>query len=170
MPTWPKDDSAPSQEAEPRYQALESPAIEQGDDLAHRRSEAIERSRTAMWELVQQQQRQREFAAEASQQNAEIERAKIAIRDALVDAAIAWLEEKWGVGRQCPYCGTSEWDVRSPLDDFLSEQGPISAHFEVSCKNCGNTALIDAFKAGLLPEAHELENSPLENSPLEEES
>lgn len=48
----------------------------------------------------------------------------------------AWVREKWGEGRACPYCGGREWAVGS---------SPLGG--AVSCKNCGVVALI-----GVLPQ------------------
>ena len=105
------------------------------------------------------------MAEEADQSAEDIERVRVEIRDALVDAAIAWLEEKWGLDRRCPYCDVLDWGVNSPLDDYLWEEGPISAHFEVTCANCGHTVFVNAFKSGLLPsDPEEIFESPFEDS------
>lgn len=36
-------------------------------------------------------------------------------KEALTQAAIKWLAEKWG-DRGCPYCGETQWEVGTPRD------------------------------------------------------
>lgn len=78
-------------------------------------------------------------------------------RQALMKAAIAWLEQKWGADHPCPYCGSIHWSVGTPLDDFLFSDRHISSTFDVSCDNCGNTVQVNAFTARLLPTTQEME-------------
>lgn len=74
------------------------------------------------------------------------------LEEALVAAAISWLEERWGGQRPCPYCGNTEWTVGRPFTAALIGGDALTPHFPVTCHRCGNTALINAAWAGLIPE------------------
>lgn len=100
-------------------------------------------------------------AAEVNDQTVRLEVAAQQLRERLWDAAIAWLEEKWGTQRQCPYCDANDWTVGTPLDDILDEgDGKVSPYFTVTCDNCGNTVNVNAVMAGVLPTGEELEEAP----------
>lgn len=68
--------------------------------------------------------------------------------------AIRWIEEKWGQ-QPCPYCQHIEWQVGTPLELQASEDEVMSPAFPVMCGNCGHTTLVNAIRAGLLPEPDE---------------
>lgn len=76
-----------------------------------------------------------------------------------INQAIAFLNAKWGL-RPCPMCGTSNWTVQGTpfqLMEFhqgnLVVGGPIVPVIPVICVNCGNTVLVNAIIAGLVPSA-----------------
>jgi hypothetical protein len=75
-----------------------------------------------------------------------------------VENAIAWVREKWGE-RPCPYCQHLEWQVGTPLEIPLASgevmSPTMSPTFPVMCGNCGNTVLVNAILAGLVPEPRE---------------
>lgn len=95
--------------------------------------------------------------ADLAEDSEETREAKELLRDVLVQAGIAWLEEKWGPHRECPYCHVSSWSVSSPLDDLLAGEGSATVHFVVGCENCGNTVYVNALTAGIMPTANEVE-------------
>jgi hypothetical protein len=78
------------------------------------------------------------------------------------ERAVAWLEKRWSPGGEtpaCPYCGTREWSVGVPAL-LLSAAGGVpgggpwggmSPVFPVMCLHCGNTVLINAILAGIVP-------------------
>jgi hypothetical protein len=72
--------------------------------------------------------------------------------DRLVGAAIAWMREKWGDERPCPYCGGPTWEVGTPFELSRPSGEALSLVFPVVCANCGNTALVNASRAGLASE------------------
>jgi DNA-directed RNA polymerase subunit RPC12/RpoP len=75
---------------------------------------------------------------------------------AQVDAAIAWLEEKWGEERECPYCGNSQWAIGPPVQlSISSDPGITPPLFSASCTNCGNTVLITVMYEGIDLEGEE---------------
>jgi hypothetical protein len=85
----------------------------------------------------------------------ERERAAIeGIESQILQAAIAWIEEKWG-DQQCPYCQHVEWQVGTPLEITASNGEVMSPAFPVMCGNCGHTTFVNAIKAGLSPETGE---------------
>lgn len=67
-----------------------------------------------------------------------------------IHRAIEWLSQKWG-SRPCPYCGDFAWQVGTPLEIRLADDELMSPAFPVMCGNCGNTVLINAVVAGLVP-------------------
>jgi hypothetical protein len=69
----------------------------------------------------------------------------------LLDGAIAWVRQKWGEERPCPYCGDSEWEVGTPFELARGSSDAVALAFPVVCSNCGNTTLINAGRAGLAP-------------------
>jgi hypothetical protein len=70
----------------------------------------------------------------------------------LWEQSVRWLREKWpNPPPQCPFCGTSSWDV----GDRLVEQRTwattaVQPMLAVSCTNCAYTVHINAEKAGLV--------------------
>jgi hypothetical protein len=67
-----------------------------------------------------------------------------------IDYAIAWLQEKWGEQRACPYCGNTQWAVGPPVQFAISTEPGISPPlFSSSCTNCGNTVLVNVMYEGL---------------------
>jgi hypothetical protein len=72
-----------------------------------------------------------------------------------IEAAVGWVEQKWGPNRECPYCGSAEWTVSRPFNLLLESRETLSPHFSVVCTNCGNTVLINALLAGLFPDPNE---------------
>jgi len=75
-------------------------------------------------------------------------------RQAFLNAAIDWVEATWGE-TACPYCGNRYWEVGSPFVLETASRDELTPHFPVMCSNCGNTVLVNAFRAGLLPEPDE---------------
>ncbi|MFL5896064.1 MAG: hypothetical protein ACJ76Z_13260 [Thermoleophilaceae bacterium] len=77
--------------------------------------------------------------------------------DEWIDRAIAWLEERWGENRPCPYCANDSWDVQGavelrPAPGFPQWSGDPEGFFpafQVICTNCGHTALVNVMAAGL---------------------
>ncbi|WPJ95406.1 hypothetical protein SH580_18460 [Coraliomargarita algicola] len=77
---------------------------------------------------------------------------------------IAHLEEKWGK-RKCSQCDSSSWSVTSKIFELREhiEEGSSSviegiAVFPVSpvtCRNCGNTILVNPISAGLFEKEKE---------------
>ena len=69
--------------------------------------------------------------------------------------ALKWVEERWGPDRKCPICGENNWTVGEvlglkpyPEDPFRPSVFPV---VPVTCTNCGNTHLLAAIAAGLVP-------------------
>jgi hypothetical protein len=71
--------------------------------------------------------------------------------DSLLDGAIAWVRQKWGEQRPCPYCGDSTWEVGMPFEFTRGSSDAVALAFPVIRSNCGNTALINTGRAGLAP-------------------
>jgi predicted RNA-binding Zn-ribbon protein involved in translation (DUF1610 family) len=71
-------------------------------------------------------------------------------KERTVSAGIQWLQEKW-VTLRCPYCDSTAWEVGSPFV-LRTTTAVLTPHFPVMCSNCGNTVLINAVRAGLMPE------------------
>ena len=70
---------------------------------------------------------------------------------------IRHLTDKWGEQRKCPMCGKGPWGVDGEIFElrkFNKEAfvvgGPIVPVVPVTCNNCGNTILVNAFVAGVL--------------------
>lgn len=68
------------------------------------------------------------------------------------------LRSKWGDGRRCPMCDHSAWEISSKIfeirefhdGNLVIGSGPIIPIIPVSCKNCGNTILLNAIIAGFV--------------------
>lgn len=78
---------------------------------------------------------------------------------AKIDAnkVIKFLSEKWR-NRPCPVCGISAWSVQDStyeLREFNQGNmvlgGPLIPVVPVICSNCGNTILVNAILAGVVP-------------------
>jgi hypothetical protein len=65
--------------------------------------------------------------------------------DRLVEDVIAWIRERWGEDRPCPYCGGSTWEVGPPFELGRPSGELVSP---VVCVGCGNTALVNARQIG----------------------
>ena len=67
------------------------------------------------------------------------------------------INAKWK-SQACWLCGTNSWDVAAYVGLQLSDHGGlvIGGQFlpvvAVTCKNCGNTVLVNAIIAGISPE------------------
>jgi hypothetical protein len=73
------------------------------------------------------------------------------VSDDWMETAIAWLEDKWGRDRACPYCGNDTWAINHYL--IASENwatGSVQPRFIVTCTNCAQVVHIDAEKAGVV--------------------
>jgi len=76
---------------------------------------------------------------------------------------IRHLNEKWGAGRKCPQCGVGNWQVQDSLFELrqfggggLVVGGPLIPVVPVTCANCGNTVLVNAILAGVVPKPEEV--------------
>lgn len=71
------------------------------------------------------------------------------------------LNEKWK-GINCPYCQTSQWTVEptivTPITVDENKAMQIGGEFQplipVSCRNCGNTVLINGLILGCLDDVN----------------
>ncbi|HUU15540.1 MAG TPA: hypothetical protein VMW72_00195 [Sedimentisphaerales bacterium] len=71
---------------------------------------------------------------------------------------IEHLNKTWGVNRKCPMCESCEWyasDKVFELREYHSGTlvlggGPIVPIVTVTCRNCGNTVLVNALVAGAI--------------------
>lgn len=76
------------------------------------------------------------------------------------------LRVKWGA-RQCPMCGTAGFTVEGSLFMLLQYTpgvglrlgGPVFPVVPVTCNNCGNTILVNAVVADLIPAGNVAEAS-----------
>jgi hypothetical protein len=73
-------------------------------------------------------------------------------QDELEREAIKWLIERWGTERPCPYCSNPQWRIGTPVEFLLVSGEATAPHFPVLCTNCGNTVLINAVHAGIVPD------------------
>jgi len=67
---------------------------------------------------------------------------------------IAHLKVKWA-GRPCPMCLVGNWEVQDSIFQIMEFNegslvigGPIVPLVPVTCKNCGNTILLNAIVSG----------------------
>jgi hypothetical protein len=148
--------------AEPEYDPATGQLKEEIENkLAQQRAMKVHELRESMQRWRQAQEAASRTAEEIDEHSERINAAAQEIREQLWDAAIAWLQEKWGDSRPCPYCNTDEWTVGTPLDDVLDSMSErVSAYFPVTCNNCGHTVQINAVMAGVLPSSEELEETP----------
>lgn len=77
-------------------------------------------------------------------------------------ALIKHLNEKWA-GRKCAQCGVGKWEIQGSLFELrqftgggLVVGGPLIPVVPVTCVNCGNTVLVNALLAGVLPRPEEV--------------
>jgi hypothetical protein len=71
---------------------------------------------------------------------------------------IAHLRQKWA-GRPCQMCGVGNWNVQETTFELREfNEGnlvvggvPIIPVVPVICSNCGNTVLVNALSAGVIP-------------------
>jgi DNA-directed RNA polymerase subunit RPC12/RpoP len=63
----------------------------------------------------------------------------------------AWLTDKWGLDRACPYCGAEEWSFDSEPRAIAMAREPQRGiyAYAVRCENCGNLVLLSAEVLGL---------------------
>ena len=68
---------------------------------------------------------------------------------------VDFLNSKWRPPKACQVCGTNTWDVEANLAElrFLNlgaffVGAPVVPLVVVTCRECGNTILINAIKAG----------------------
>jgi hypothetical protein len=73
------------------------------------------------------------------------------------EALIKHLSEKWA-GRKCSQCGVESWQIQESLFELrqfsgggLTVGGPVMPVVPVTCANCGNTVLLNAIVAGVMP-------------------
>jgi hypothetical protein len=148
-PDWhlPPEDEAGEPE---RY---EDPALTEAQQ--HARQQRGERLRRALEAWAEVQSAEEQVSAWAEEHASQVEEVEAELREAFVDAAVAWLTEKWGTHPVCPYCGTQSWSVGTPFDVSLENGQALAPHFSAMCNNCGNTVFINAILAGLYPEPEE---------------
>jgi len=67
----------------------------------------------------------------------------------------AFIKDKWGPNRKCPYCGEGKWSISATcgeLDELTLEEGQSAKKYlpvvPVTCENCGNTVLVHPAKSG----------------------
>jgi CTP-dependent riboflavin kinase len=137
-------------------------------DIQRREREDEERSRAAREFIDQYTSEQRETLLHAAiarlleQQEAseaqERNEAEQGERESMLDAAINWLDEKWGRAK-CPYCQQGPWEIAGPFSIPVGD-GEIflSPVFTVMCSNCGQTTFVNAVRSGAVPESFETEN------------
>jgi len=76
-----------------------------------------------------------------------------------VERFIATLDAKWPDPKICPVCGNTTWDtvdVVFELKSYVAEQesdeeATVMPLVPLTCKNCGNTILINVLTIGVLP-------------------
>jgi len=90
------------------------------------------------------------------------------------DKFIKLLNEKWG-GRKCPMCGGGPWNVQdSPFQLMKFNEGkivvggPLIPVIPVSCRNCGNTVLVNAIIAGVVEPDNKPEKAESEQGNTEQ--
>lgn len=72
--------------------------------------------------------------------------------EAQVDKLLEVLAQKWGEGRNCPYCQSSNWSVGNELLRISRLRGDrFQPFFGVICDTCGNTVLIEPEAVDLWP-------------------
>jgi hypothetical protein len=134
----------------PEMQKAREAARRAAQSAAARRN--LEMSGMRMPEVLPPEDVQKAIAHLSEQQKKSEEKAEAE----LLQAGIRWIENKWG-DQPCPYCQHVEWQVGTPLEINLSGEEFMSPAFPVMCGNCGHTTLVNAIRAGLLPEPGEEE-------------
>ncbi|MDF9826222.1 hypothetical protein M2447_000298 [Ereboglobus sp. PH5-10] len=68
-------------------------------------------------------------------------------------------------GKACPYCQNAHWVVPESIfqliefhKDGVSLGGPVVPVIPITCKKCGNTALVNALTVGVVQSAREVSN------------
>lgn len=83
----------------------------------------------------------------------------MSLSEDLKNKALKFLDEKWTADQkqQCQVCHSETWNVHSDLYELrtfrggnLVVGGPLIPLLVVECRNCGNTLMINAIKAGLV--------------------
>lgn len=75
-----------------------------------------------------------------------------------VQRFIAILDTKWPDPKICPVCGNTAWDTVDVVFELKSyenaressEQATVMPLVPLTCKNCGNTILINVLTIGVL--------------------
>jgi len=78
---------------------------------------------------------------------------------------LEYLKSKWTPDARCPMCGKDDWGVAEYVFQMLAASlsgglvlgGPVMPLVPVTCINCGNTVLVNALSAGIVPETKETE-------------
>jgi hypothetical protein len=71
-------------------------------------------------------------------------------------ALTKFLNEKWK-NSACPQCTVNNWQVNGWLTMIVSDRigivlgGPVIPIIALSCGNCGNTIMVNALTAGVMP-------------------
>ena len=79
-----------------------------------------------------------------------------------LDRMIKHLQVKWG-NRSCPMCKSMKWNVSDAIyeirafnqGNLVLGQGPILPIVPVTCNNCGNSILVNAFISGAIDKSNE---------------
>src|SRR2546425_10260498 len=71
--------------------------------------------------------------------------------------AVAWLTERWGPARACPYHGPTDWGVGPVLFQLsaftpggITLGGAVLPLVTVTCGVCGHTVFVNAISMGLV--------------------
>jgi len=75
-----------------------------------------------------------------------------------LDRLLETLDEKWPDPKICPVCRNTTWDTLDIVFELKSftpdgesdEQPTVMPLVPLTCKNCGNTILINVIAAGIL--------------------
>lgn len=86
------------------------------------------------------------------------------------ETLIKKLNEKWQ-GRSCPYCQNTQWTVDTsivtPIEVDENKNMMIGGKFQplipVSCRNCGNTVLVNGLILGCIDEIENEKKGELED-------
>ncbi|MCM6761407.1 zinc ribbon domain-containing protein [Rathayibacter sp. ZW T2_19] len=77
------------------------------------------------------------------------------------EAALAWMSENWTQSKNCPICGTNDWEVgpvvemREFQDGGMFLGAPLVPVFTVQCTKCGYVMLINALVSGVVTQPEE---------------
>ena len=74
---------------------------------------------------------------------------------------VKFLEQKWGT-HPCPLCGARQWQIQPSAFELrqyhgrgIFASGAVTPVVPVVCGNCGNTVLVNAIVAGVVPRPEE---------------